>query len=208
MRICTLDIGGTFIKHAGINEMGTILMQGKVAIPRQGNQEDFLNCVDQIIETYGDIQGIAISLPGTIDVDLGYVIQGGSLRYLSNTNLKQRLEQRYAIPVELENDARCAAIAELTCGNLKDITNAIVLTFGTGIGGCFIFDGKIYRGSHYAAGEVSVMITKDVRMYGLEGVWGSASQGSVPGLIKRLCEAKEGRIPGWPNRYGMDCTKG
>lgn len=190
MRICTFDVGGTFIKHALLDEHGSILSQGKVPTPKK-DQISFLKRLDDVIKQYGEVDGIAISLPGTIHTDTGYIAQGGSLRYNSKTNLKEILMEAYHVPVELENDARCAAIAELTSGNLKDIKNGIVLTFGTGIGGCFIVDGNIHRGTHFFAGEVSMLITKDIRKVGLEGVWGSASQGSVPGLVKRICEAKQ-----------------
>lgn len=189
MRICTFDVGGTFIKHALLDENGMIISQGKVPTPKE-DQATFLNSLDTVIKQYEEVDGIAISLPGTIHTDTGYIAQGGSLRYNSKTNLKEILMEAYHVPVELENDARCAAIAELTCGNLKDIENGIVLTFGTGIGGCFILDGNIHRGTHYFAGEVSMMITKDIRKEGLDAVWGSGSQGSVPGLVKRICAAK------------------
>lgn len=190
MNIVTFDVGGTYIKHAYMNEKREIFKQGKTPTPLD-SQAEFLKSIDTIIKGYGEIDGIAISLPGTINIETGFIAQGGSLRYNSQTNLKEIIERIYHIPVELENDARCAAIAECTCGNLKDISNGIVLTFGTGIGGCFVIDGKIHRGVHYFAGEVSMTITKDIRTHGLEAVWGSASQGSVPGLVKRICEAKK-----------------
>lgn len=200
MKIVTFDVGGTFIKHAWMSEKGEILKQGKVPTPF-ASQAEFLKSIDTIIKEYGDIDGIAISLPGTIQIETGYIAQGGSLRYNSQTNLKQILEECYHVPVELENDARCAAIAECSSGNLKNIANGIVLTFGTGIGGCFIMDGNIHRGTHYFAGEVSMTITKDIRKYGLEAVWGSASQGSVPGLIKRICEAKQTEVVDGPTVF-------
>lgn len=201
MNIIALDVGGTFIKHALMNEEGTILSQGKVPTPRKEDQEAFLKSIDGIVNGYKDVEGIAMSLPGTINIETGYVSQGGSLVYNSKTNLKEIMEARYHLPVELENDARCAATAELTCGNLKDIANGIVLTFGTGVGGCFIIDGKIHRGTHYFAGEVSMTITKDIRQYGLEAVWGSGSQGSVPGLVKRICEAKQTELVDGPEVF-------
>lgn len=200
MRICTFDVGGTFIKHALMDENGTIMSQGKVPTPRE-DQAAFLKSLDGVIKQYQTIDGIAMSLPGTIHTDTGFVSQGGSLRYNSKTNLKEILAEAYHVPVELENDARCAAIAELTCGNLKDIENGIVFTFGTGIGGCFVVDGKIHRGTHFFAGEVSMLVTKDLRTHGLAGVWGSASQGSVPGLVKRICEAKQVELTDGPTVF-------
>lgn len=206
MNIVTFDVGGTFIKHAYMNEKGEILKQGKSPTPL-ASQAEFLKSIDTIIKGYGEIDGIAISLPGTINIETGFVAQGGSLRYNSQTNLKEIMEHIYHVPVELENDARCAAIAECTSGNLKGISNGLVLTFGTGIGGCFIIDGKIHRGTHYFAGEVSMIITKDIRKEGLEAVWGSASQGSIPGFVKRVCEAKRVEIADGPTVFSWIAQK-
>lgn len=187
--ILTFDIGGTDIKHALIQEDGTILSQSKVATPYQ-DQEAFFKVLDQVKDSYQEIiDGVAISMPGTIDSESGYVFQGGSLTYNSKTNIKTLLNTRWNLPVEIENDARSATIAEMTKGNLAGIKNGVVLTFGTGVGGCFVLNNEIYKGSHLFSGEVSMVITKDIQKEGLNAVWGN--QSSVPALIKHVCEAKQ-----------------
>lgn len=188
MCVLSLDVGGTYIKYVLMDEHGIKSDPKKVETPRT-DQEAFLVAIDQIIASINStIDGICVSLPGTIDANTGYVFQGGSLTYNHKCNLKEIMQQRYDLPVEIENDARCAALAELTLGNMKGISNGIVLTFGTGIGGCLILQGALYKGTHLFSGEVSAWITKDFKKYGTQALWGT--QGSIPNFVKKVCEAK------------------
>lgn len=91
--------------------------------------------------------------------------------------------------IELENDARCATLAEVWKGNLQGIKQGLVLTFGTGIGGSFVLNGELYKGAHLFSGEVSGWLTKDIKVHGREAMWGN--QGSIPALIERICKRKE-----------------
>lgn len=189
MSILSFDVGGTFIKYAFFDANGMIRKQGKVATPMDSQEALFAAFATILTDQQETIEGIALSLPGTIDSETGYVYQGGSLRYNAKTNLKTALETRFSLPVELENDARCAALAELCNGNMKEIENGIVLTFGTGIGGCLILNHEIYKGSHLFSGEVSALLTKDLATYGSHALWGA--QGGIPGFVKRVCDAKQ-----------------
>lgn len=184
-----LDVGGTFIKHALMDEEGTIYKQDKVQTPLT-SQEDFFQCIEHIKDCYEEkIEGIAMSLPGTIDAKRGFVFQGGSLKYNASSNVAELLKDRLHLPVSLENDAHCAALAELWKGNLKEIKNAIVLTFGTGIGGCFILEGKPYKGTNLFAGEVSMLLMGDFKKEGFDAAWGT--KGSITKLVSRICKEKQ-----------------
>lgn len=184
-----LDVGGTFIKHALMDEEGTIYKQDKVQTPLT-SQEDFLDCIAQIRNSYNEeLEGIAMSMPGTIDAHSGIVFQGGSLKYNAMSNVVELLKERLRMRVSLENDAHCAALAELWKGNLREIQNAMVLTFGTGIGGCLVLEGKPYKGSNLFAGEVSMMILGNFKKEGYDAVWGP--KGSSTKLVARICKEKQ-----------------
>lgn len=184
-----LDVGGTFIKHALMDEEGTIYKQDKVKTPYT-SQEDFIACIEQIRMSYHEpIEGLTLSMPGTIDAQNGFVFQGGSLKYNSMSNVAELLKERLHLRVTLENDAHCAALAELWKGNLQGIQNAIVLTFGTGIGGCFVLAGKPYKGTNLFAGEVSMLMLDDFKQKGFDAVWGA--RGSSTKLVARICKEKQ-----------------
>lgn len=189
MKYLSIDAGGTLIKYAWLNEDGEVLEMGTQPTPYT-TKEDFMAVITSIWHMESGIKGgLCISLPGTIDSTTGYVYQGGSLRYHHGVNIKQLYEQELNTLVEVENDARCAAIAEQISGNMQGITNGIVLTFGTGVGGCFIINHDIYRGTHLFSGEVSMLLCDDMKTKGLDAVYGNI--GGINELVKRICKQKK-----------------
>ena len=174
------DVGGTFIKYALMDQKGKIYEKYKVPTPFQDGKVDdngdeitpytvktedgiaaFLEQIDIIYGKYSkeyQITGIAMSLPGQVNVNQGIVYGGGSLPYLDRVPLGNLISRRCGnVPVALENDAKCAALAEVWIGNAKDCKDACVLVFGTGIGGGIIIDRKVRHGVGMIAGEMSFL---------------------------------------------------
>ena len=107
--------------------------------------------LDVVVEKYQkQIEGIAVSMPGMLDSRKGYCVTGGMLAYFSEVPVVQLLEQRYKLPVTIENDGKCAALAEKWKGSLKDCRNGAVVVLGTGVGGGIIIDHKLYREGIYS----------------------------------------------------------
>lgn len=185
MTIATFDVGGTFIKYGVITD-GKITNQGKVPTP-YNDQETFLQVIEDILNKMEDIEGIAFSLPGIINTKQKYIHVGGSLLYNNQTDVKE-WQTRFGLPIAIENDARCAAIAELELGNLQGITNGLVLTFGTGVGGGIVINGDIYKGSHLIAGEASIIFSKDKEKLGSKALFGAIA--SVSNLVENIAIAK------------------
>lgn len=157
MPYVALDIGGTFIKYALMEADASLLKKGKEPTP--GSWEAFLKTVDALIRRFGsEAEGICVSCPGLIDVNSGIVYHGGSLHFLHERNLKQELHKRSGLPVEIENDAKCAGLAEAVLGNASHVRDSITIVLGTGIGGALVKDGKIIHGHHLMAGEFSWVI--------------------------------------------------
>lgn len=163
------DVGATYVKYAWMTAEGEIEEKGKIPTknkPEDGVQ-DFVESLAGIYDRYkekGIVEGIAMGLPGQIDVDNGIVYGGGGIRYMHNVELQRLMSQRCDnVRVSLENDGKCAALAEVWLGNAKDVNDACVLVFGTGIGGAIIKDRKIHRGKRMLAGEVSFIIDEMTR---------------------------------------------
>ncbi|MBO4887282.1 MAG: ROK family protein [Firmicutes bacterium] len=193
MALLVIDIGGTAIKYTVMDETTGFseesgLHAGSVPTPRT-SREDLVEAIGKIYDEVCPVEGIAISLAGIIDVEKGLIEMGGALRYNNGFYIRDALYERCPVPIILENDAKCAGIAEAAEGSLKDVPNGMVLIFGTMIGGALIHDHKLYRGSHYSAGEISYTITDRGGEPTFEGVWGN--QCGVPRLC-RLYAGKKG----------------
>lgn len=165
-----IDIGGTFIKHCVMTRNAEILAKDKFPTPyrfaiglssiEQGLYA-FSDAIEEIYREYKknyDIQGIAMSLPGQVDVEAGICYGGGALPYLDKAHLADIISKRCdGLNVALENDGKCAALSEIWQGNAKDRSSAVVLVFGTGVGGGIVIDRKILHGKGMVAGEISYL---------------------------------------------------
>lgn len=159
MDFLVLDVGGSSIKYAVMNEKSEFIEKGKVPTPK-GTIESFVEAVGSIYDKYEDrIEGIAMSMPGRIDSDRGYCYTGGALLYNYDKDIAGILGKRCPVPITIENDGKCAALAEAWIGSLSDCNDGIVVVLGTGIGGGIIKDKKLHKGANFTAGEFSFMIT-------------------------------------------------
>lgn len=158
MNILAFDIGGTYIKYALMDEQYNFLDRDRIPTPLSG-REELISTLAFVYRKYKDVQGITISMPGIIDVKNGLCKMGGALRYNDNFYLRDALRKECPVRIVLENDAKCAAMAEASAGSLKDVEDGFVLIFGTMIGGGYIKNHQLVRGRHFSAGEVSYITT-------------------------------------------------
>ena len=187
MQILVVDIGGTWIKYACMTENMDILNRGKVKTPQSG-REELIETIGKIYDQMPEAEGIAISMPGIIDSENGYCFMGGALRYNDDFYLRQSLYERCPVRIVMENDAKCAAMAEAAVGSLKDVEDGFVLIFGTMIGGAFIKNRRLHRGRHFAAGEVSYINTGREEMPTFSNVWGNRC--GTSGLCRMYAQKK------------------
>ncbi len=189
MRIFTMDIGGSSIKYALLDEDRNKLIHGKVKTPRDDSivqseskytMEDLYDLIDSII--CENIDGIAISMPGVIDSENGIALTGGALMYIKDEPMEKKLSEKYGVPVWIGNDAKCAGIAEVGYGALQDVEDSIAIILGTGIGGCLIKDKKVHNGKRFSAGEVSCLYTNNTYPANYKSMWAFTS--GIDGLLK------------------------
>ena len=145
--------------------------------------------VQSLYNTYSDVSGIAMSMPGRIDPNKGYCYTGGALAYNHDINMAELLSERCGVRVTIGNDAKCAANAELGFGSLQDIQDGAVVILGTAIGGALIKDHKVLSGCRFGAGEFSNIITDYHKPYDGDTSW-YASNG-INGLLLHIQEALE-----------------
>lgn len=155
-KILSIDVGGTFIKYALMTGTRSfkIVAKNKIPTPKK-NHDEFLAGLAEIFNAHSDAEGIALSMPGLIDTDKGICIASDALKFNNGHCITAELEKICGVPVTVENDANCAALAEVKSGSLVGVKNAFVMVFGTSIGGAFICNRKIYRGSNFCAGEIA-----------------------------------------------------
>ena len=100
-----LDVGGSAIKYAVMDAEKNIYERGKVPTPLDC-LDSFVNSVQSLYNTYSDVSGIAMSMPGRIDPNKGYCYTGGALAYNHDINMAGLLSERWGVRGTIGNDGR------------------------------------------------------------------------------------------------------
>lgn len=161
----SIDIGGTAIKYGILTEDAQFLKSFTMKTESHLGGAGILSKVCRIVEelvTQEEISGVAISTAGVVDCESGVILHSAPLiPDFVGTNFKKTVEERFHLPCEVENDVNCAGLAEYVSGAAKGCKNMLMLTVGTGIGGCAVVNGRILHGACNAACEVGYMHMKD-----------------------------------------------
>jgi len=159
----SFDIGGTAIKYGILNEQGEILKQGKLVTP--STLSAFIESIISIKEKFNNqykLLGVAFSMPGFVNTQTGYLSTAGAIKYLYDFDFKKILSDKLALPVELDNDVNCVALAEKWQGNAQTSSDFLCVTIGTGIGGAIYLNNQLIRGHNYMAGEFGYTLTANI----------------------------------------------
>ncbi len=159
-----VDVGGTTIKFGLVKLNGEIIANKRIdtmqAATTIGVVEAMIEEVKKILDVYPDVEGIGIGFPGLVSKDRKSVVLLPNIPQVKNEDVIAKFSK--AIPslkVKIENDAKCAAIGELQFGGAKGLTDYLFITLGTGVGGGYVLDNKLFLGSRGNATEVGHMYT-------------------------------------------------
>jgi glucokinase len=162
-----IDLGGTNIEAGIVGDDNRII--AKVQLPTnlpRANAEtiaDMSELTKLLCEAanvhYTAIESVGVAAAGLVNKDSGIVEFSSNLCW-NDVPLRDELANLTKMPVYIENDANAAAYGEYLAGAAKDYKISFHLTIGTGIGGGFIENGKIYDGSNFAANEVGHMVIR------------------------------------------------
>lgn len=162
MQLGVIDIGGTFIKYAVMDEEGAFLFHDSVPTDADCGANSL---VAKIVGLCGrimndfEIGGIAISSAGQIDSRQGVVVFAtDNLPGYTGTRLAELISDHTGLPVTVENDVNCTALGESWKGAARGIDNFLCVTIGTGIGGALFLNGQLYTGAGFSAGEIGHMV--------------------------------------------------
>lgn len=153
MKAAVIDIGGTVIK-SGLFEDGEITALRECPTNAGRGGAAVLQTVAGVIKDYGAVEAAGICTTGQIDAEEGVVkFAGPNIPNYRGLEIKRILSEQLGIPVFVENDVNAAALGEAHFGGGRDYEDFLCLTYGTGIGGAIIRDGRVYHGTNFAAGE-------------------------------------------------------
>lgn len=168
--IIGIDLGGTKVS-AGVVCKGKVSNNIVRLLPENPPGDSIMVVVDSVAGVISEIitkdtGGIGIGVPSVLDRKSGiiYGIQNIPSWKDKDIPLKQLLEQKFKIPIFINNDANCFALGEKLYGKGRPYNNFVGLTIGTGIGGGIICGGKLLPDIHCGSGEFGEMYYLDARV--------------------------------------------
>lgn len=168
MRIA-IDLGGTNVRVASVSEEGDITRILSEACKSEGTQDEVIDHICRMIGELmtPEVNGIGIGVPSVVDVKLGIVYNVVGIPSWKEVPIKDILEERFKVPVAVDNDCNCFALGVSLFGRARGFSEAVCVTLGTGVGGSLVIDGSLYHGHNAGAGEIGSIpyLDKDYEYY-------------------------------------------
>ncbi|WP_372728571.1 ROK family protein [Nocardioides sp.] len=213
-----VDIGGSKVLAAAVSAEGDVGRVARRTTPGRRVEarlvEDILSEAVAEVADGEPVAGVGIAAAGFVDADGESVLFAPHLPW-RDEDVRARLADRWGTVVALDNDANCAALAELRHGAAREVGrqagDAVVLTLGTGIGGALILGGRLHRGRNGMAGEfghMQVVPQGAACECGGSGCWEQYCSGNAlvrdareriglePTLLERLCGGNPDQLTG------------
>jgi predicted NBD/HSP70 family sugar kinase len=142
-----------------------------------------------------NIRGIGVGAPGITYYEQGIVHWAPTLEW-RDFPLKEKLSERFHLPVVLDNDVNLSALGELWFGVGQGSSNLVLVTMGSGIGAGIIIDGGVYRGSHLTAGEIGFLLPDRSLLGGKREGYGALEElTSGTSIAEKARKILDGQIP-------------
>lgn len=150
-----IDLGGTSVKYALIDNEGIFHFQGKLPSRADVSAEAVIGQLILAISevsAFADengykVEGIGIGTPGIVDATNRIILGGAeNIQGWENIPLAERMETEFRLPTLLGNDANLMGLGETMYGAGRGATHVVFITVGTGIGGAVVIDGKLFNG--------------------------------------------------------------
>lgn len=196
-----IDLGGTNIAVGAVDECNKLLVSlsnpTDTSKPLDLVLDDCVQAVYNLLSLnhidLAQIESVGIGVPGTANIKTGFMEDANN--FIGNKiSIIDYFSNKLSVPIFFENDANAAALAESIVGVGKGANSFLMITLGTGIGGAFILNQKIYRGCNFSAGEFGHMVIDrkgPLCTCGRKGCFESLASASA--LIRTVCNRMQTR---------------
>lgn len=161
MKILAIDIGGTAIKYGVVSEDFTVEKSFEVPTEAHlGGPHLMQKIMNFVAEYANEVDCVGISTAGQVNSELGKIIFASeNIPNYTGIEIKKTIQEKFNLPVRVENDVNSAATAEAKFGAGRGFQDFLCLTYGTGVGGALWINDKIYTGDYFSAGEFGHIVT-------------------------------------------------
>jgi glucokinase len=196
-----VDLGATMVRAGAFSPEGEMLAVNQTEIQAQLGPEHGFQRICGLIEQLlaqealrgAPLLGVGVGSTGPVDALSGVFVNPGTLPGWDGVPLVAWLEERFAVPAFLDNDAAAAALGEYWMGAGRGVSRLYAVTLGTGIGTSCVIDGQTYRGAggFHPEGGHQIIDPAGPQCYcGAQGCWESLASGTAIARDARQALAK------------------
>lgn len=164
-----IDVGGTKLAYGLFDQEMNLLGRGQSPtdskIPAEMAIDSIATDVDELLEKHNikrsELEGVGACVPSYINAETGYIIYTTNLPTWNGLPMRDLMSEKFGVPVQIDNDANAAALAEHHLGAGRGHRHMIYITVSTGVGGGIIINNKLFRGNHGMAGEIGHVLVSD-----------------------------------------------
>lgn len=156
-----VDLGGTNVRVAKVDEVGNILQIEKEKTEIEQGCDFVVHKIISMIERldgYKQCIGIGMGVPGPVDTKLGAMVMATNLPGFKGYPLVEKLQSYFQLPTFLDNDVNVAGMGEAMLGAGVKKNIVYYVTISTGIGGALVINERLVSGKHGYAGEVGNIV--------------------------------------------------
>ena len=162
-----IDVGGTKIQTSLVTEAGIVLASHRQETPRKCDAEVTLQTLENSIGSLlqeqklqpGDLAGIGIAIPGTVQQETGRVIDTPNMN-LSGVDLGAYMKSRFDVSIAVGNDCNLGTLGECWLGSGRNAESCVGIFIGTGIGAGIVINDTVLSGAGQAAGEIGHIVVQ------------------------------------------------
>jgi glucokinase len=180
-RLIGVDVGGTKIAVALLD--GSTLLEPVLERTNTSSAQALVAQLVDAVRAAGDAAAVGVAVPSVVDWETGRIRSSVNIP-LQDVPLREVLREQLGVPVYVDNDATCAALAEAYDDEGMLVARHLVMfTVGTGVGGGIVIGGRIYRGATGAAAEIGhTIVGADLRRAPFAHTDGFPQPGSLESL--------------------------
>jgi len=185
-RFIGLDVGGTKIASATLCD--GVLSESTLVETSLDDRDALIAQLVDAVEAlrHDDVRAVGVGVPSVVDFETGRIRSSVNIP-LEDVPLRELLTEKLGLPVFVDNDASCAALAEAFEDGRFTCPDLVMFTIGTGVGGGTVLGGNLYRGATGAAPEIGHQI---IGMDLLDGDESPESDFPQPGSLEALASGR------------------
>ncbi len=173
-RVIGIDAGGTKLL-GGVVDQGLVVHHRVHRTWRGSDRAETLDivvgAVEEVRAAAPDVAAVGFGIPALVEWETG-VSRWSTHLPLEDVRFRDLMSERLGLPVVVDNDANAALLAEARFGAARNVSHAVFVALGTGIGSGLLLDGKVYRGARGFGAEIGHMVVD---------LHGPDCQGDCPG---------------------------